>query len=72
MTNGDNNGNGPGCSDGGIGIAIIGARNYDTATGALGYWAREIAMQGLVGELAFPPFPLHTRIRISESSIDHL
>ena len=72
MTNGDNNGNGPGCSDGGIGIAIIGARNYDTATGALGYWAREIAMQGLIGELAFPPFPLHTRIRISESSIDHL
>ena len=31
------------------GIAIVGASNYSSATGAIGLWSRKIAESGLIG-----------------------
>lgn len=31
------------------GIAVVGCSNYASATGAMGYWAKEIASNGLIG-----------------------
>ena len=33
------------------GIAVVGASGYASATGALGFWAKDIAQKGFVGTI---------------------